>query len=275
MSGEVADTVELGQGVRIPAHILKQLDGAPSEASVTQTLTEIRTDLTERLDPSEQLKATYTGLGTSFGGAGSGLYVFGATDRRFVLLDSGGRFAEVQYNAVTEIGSTGGVHKFEQRAATIRGTLRRVGLGLGGMLLVSAIRALVSDAPVIIDIGILVGYLASLAFVAWSIKQFFRNVTVHAPYEDVIIRTPSSTTTEQTVTAEADYWTETIDIDVDTARAERYVIRQWMRPEELPDNKTLKQDFEWGDLQAVGTNGQVAEPAELSTKLNQILRQHH
>ncbi len=80
----------LGSGIRVPHYYLRKRGEALSNEEVSQRLGDIRNRLDEYLDPDEQLKAVYSGIGTSFGGAGSGLYVFGATDRRFVVLDQTG-----------------------------------------------------------------------------------------------------------------------------------------------------------------------------------------
>lgn len=240
------DVEVLNEGVRVPTHVLRKLivNDVP-ETEIMPRIERLQQRLTEYLDPDETLQAVYRGVGASFNGAGGGLYVFGATDRRFVLLDNEGHFEEVQYDSVTEIdgekhsGSLPDISIYDppnwrQRMAIAAVVV--VGVGLWGRF--------INSNP-------LVGLLGIVAFFAlWYYPLtlvltrvidrgkawWFKTSPIKSHWRKIIIRTPTSTETSTTVDTHIDHYMETADVTVSKSSSERYVLRQWLTPEEVVSN---------------------------------------
>ncbi|GAB7013151.1 hypothetical protein [Halolamina salina] len=252
----------LGSGIRIPEYYLRKRGEALSNEEVTQHLGSIRNQLEEYLEPDEPLEAVYSGIGTSFGGAGSGLYVFGATDRRFVILDQNGRFAEVDYDAVTTIDRETDVFSYEVDTSR----LREIGIG-GGAMLVFIVLMNVFTQPVFA-----LGFILSFFGTAYMINRHWKeSKRLHIPFYEVVIRTPNSTDRSVEVEADTDWVLGTTDVNVRESESERYVIRQWMSPEEAPD--TGGTGIEYDGVETFG-DGTVEEPRDLETRLSKIVRKH-
>jgi hypothetical protein len=101
-----SSTTVLNPTILVPAHIQKQsADNDYSEKDVLVMFAGLRDELDTYLDSDEDLRYVYRGIGADFDGAGQGAYVFGATGRRFVFLDTNNNFSEVNYDAVTNITS--------------------------------------------------------------------------------------------------------------------------------------------------------------------------
>ena len=63
----------------------------------------------------------------------------------------------------------------------------------------------------------------------------------------------------------------TSDVSVREMESERYVIRQWMTPDESPDVSGT--GIEYDGVQTFG-GGRVEEPRDLETSLSRIVREH-
>jgi len=257
--------MEFGRGIRVPGHVLQERGESLSEEWVVRTLETLRTDLEGYLDQGEPLVAVYTGFGASFSGAGQGVYVFAATDRRFMLLDQAGRFAEVDYAAVTSIDRDAGVHEFEV------GVSRKRELALSGGALLGLAVLTSATGEAVFSLGTL-GALGATAY--YGNRHFNQTKKYQVAYEDVIIRTPSSRKTSAVVEAEADHWLGTVDVDVQTEHSEQFVLRQWLRPSELSDEYTSSDMLNFAELRSFGTNGAVSEPGDFEAKLSKIVRNY-
>lgn len=245
------DSIVINSTVLIPPHVRNQLDNSGlGEERVLQVFSDIRDGLESYLDSDEALLLTYRGFDADFNGVGGGPYVFGATDRRFVLRDNNDNFEEISYDAVTEI--TGEPETFQFEARRKHSVNWRVGIVLFMLCAGSLIWSRIGPGGRVFAVVVfLISFLGVGWFLLYNGGKILKNrvgsgtsTNVSAGYRKIVIRTPSSTETETTVEAHVDHFTETANIDVSESTSERYILRQWLPAEEAANDPTDLGDIE-------------------------------
>jgi hypothetical protein len=286
----------LNEGVRIPTHALRAFeDQGISEDRFFEIVEELQQRLTGYLDADETLESVYRGVGSSFNGAGGGVYVFGATDRRFVLLDTDDNFEEVQYDSVTEVDSEQDYLSFKMTVYDPPNWKRRMGIMAAILLGVWVWGSFIGTSGLVGLVGIvaffgLLYYPVGLVLAElMETGRWYTNETIRMYHEKIMIRTPTSAETTTTVDASVDHYLETADVTVSESTSERFVLRQWLTPEEVAgqpgelggirkmDNGMPIREYDpvstqYGAVETFGSD--TAEEPDLTVLLSKFVRKH-
>lgn len=168
----------------------------------------------------------------------------------------------MNYDAVTSIDRETDVFNYEVDTSR----LREIGIGGGAMLVFLILLNLFTQAVFAL------GFILSMFGTAYMINRHWKETKrLHVPFQEVVIRTPNSTDRRVELEANTDWVMGTSDVSVREMESERYVIRQWMTPDESPDVSGT--GIEYDGVQTFG-GGRVEEPRDLETSLSRIVREH-